>query len=484
MRLRTYFILTATMLVCCQGLQAQQKWNLRQCVEYALVNNIDVKMASIPVGYAELQVKQDKLSQYPTANLNNSYGVSFGRRENPTTGVFEDQRFFNIGLSFQTSVNIFNWFSRKNTMAANLLELEATRISVDRLKNDVSLTVANQYLQILLSNEQEKIALIQLQQSKAQLETTRKKVQAGALPELNAAELEAQVARDSANVISAKGNIQQSILTLKATLNLDAAAPFEVETPSVEKIPIEDMASLQPELVYNLALQNLPQQQYNNVKKQAAEKQSKAAWGATKPSISAFGGLSTNFIYFRTPIFKQESLGLQPTGLEVNNGGTILPVLGERFRTTNQVAAYFTPKALLNQFNENFGQNIGVGISIPIFNGGTLRTSYYRSKLTVKNWDFIQEQDNQKLKQNIYQAHNAAVVALEKFNASKKTVETSERSYGFAQKRYNVGMLTTFELITSQNNLFREKLQNILNQFEYVFKMKVLEFYKGQGLKL
>jgi outer membrane protein len=484
MRLRTYFLLSATLLGCTTALRAQQKWNLRQCVEYALVNNIDIKKASIPVGYAELQVNQDRLSQYPTANLNNNYGMSFGRRENPTTGVFEDQRFFNIGLNFQTSVSIFNWFSRKNTMAADMLELKASRITVDALKNDISLSIANQYLQILLSSEQEKIAQVQLQQSKAQLETTRKKVQAGALPELNAAELEAQVARDSASVLSAKGNIQQSILALKATLNLDAAAPFEVETPSIEKIPLEDLASLQPELVFQSALQNLPQQQYNDVKQKAAEKQSKAAWGATKPSISAFGGLSTNFIYFRTPIFKQESLGLLPTGLQVNNGGTILPVLGERFKTTDQVAAYFTPKSLFSQFNENFGQNIGVSISVPIFNGGSLRSAYQRSKLTVKNWDFIKEQDNQKLKQNIYQAHNATVIAMEKLNASKKTVETAERSYGFAQKRYNVGMLTTFELITSQNNLFREKLQQLLNQFDYVFKMKVLEFYKGLGLKL
>jgi len=484
MRLRTKFLLLVALLGCCSTLYAQQKWSLRQCVDYAMQNNNGIKQSSLQVGFSELQVKQDRLSQYPSVNLSNNYGMSFGRRENPTTGVFEDQRFFNIGLNLQTSATIFNWFSRKNNLAADILELQAANVTVDKLKNDVALTVANQYLSILLSAEQEKIANVQLQQSRTQLEITRKQVKAGTLPELNAAELEAQVARDSASVVTAKGNVQQGILTLKATLNLDAAAPFDIETPAVENIPIEDMASLQPESVYNMAMHNLPQQQYNDVKQKAAEKKVKSAWGAMRPTVSAFGGMGTNYVYYRTPVYKRESLGYQRTGLVVNNGPIVLDVLGESFTTTNQIDRYIIPKSLFNQFKENFGQNIGISISVPIFNGGSLRTSYERSKLTAKTWDLIKEQDNQKLKQDIYQAYNAAVVALEKFNASKKTVETAERSYGFALKRYSVGMLTTLELVTNQNNLFREKLQLISNQFDYVFRMKLLEFYKGQGLKL
>jgi outer membrane protein len=483
MKAKALFLLAVILLFIRQSLTAQEKWNLLKCVQYARDNNISVKLSAIPVGYAELQVKQDKMSRYPNASLGNSYGMRFGRSENPTTGVFEDQRFFNIGLNFQTSVSIFNWYSRKNTMAADVLELQASQITVDKLKNDISLTVATQYLSILLSMEQEKIAGVQLQQSKAQLEITRKRVTAGALPELNAAELEAQVARDSANVIAAKGNVQQGVLTLKATLNLDAALLFEIETPAVDKIPLEDMASLQPELVYNLATQNQPQQQFNNIKQQAAEKLRKAAWGAMRPSISAFGGLSSNYVYFRTPIYESLPNGFSSTGLVVNNGGTQLDVLRPNFITTNKVARYITPNSLFRQFSENFGQNIGISINVPIFSGGILRNNYQRSKLALKNWELIKEQDNQKLKQDIYQAYNAAVVAMEKFNAGKKSVETAERSYSFAQKRYNIGMLSTLELVTNQNNLFREKLQYILNQFDYVFKMKVLEFYRGQGLK-
>jgi len=136
------------------------------------------------------------------------------------------------------------------------------------------------------------------------------------------------------------------------------------------------------------------------------------------------------------------------------------------------------------QLNQNFRQSIGLGLSVPIFNGYSSRTNYEKSKINIQNQKLQKQLDDQSLKQDIYQAYNAAVVALEKYNAGKKSIETAERSYSFAQRRYEVGMMSTFELITSQNNLFRAKLENALNQFDYVFKMKVLEFYKGQGIKL
>ena len=133
---------------------------------------------------------------------------------------------------------------------------------------------------------------------------------------------------------------------------------------------------------------------------------------------------------------------------------------------------------------DNFRQNIGLSISVPIFNGGSLRTGYERSKLNIDNLQLQKLQDDQKLKQDIYQAYNAALIALEKYNASQKSVAASEKSYTFSGKRFNVGMLSTFELITAQNNLLRSKLEYTINRFDYVFKIKVLEFYKGLGLKL
>ncbi len=465
-------------------LQAQEKWSLQKCVQYALDNNLTIKQQGVQAELSGITYKQSKLSKIPSANFSNNEGYRFGKSQNPSTGILESQNFFQVGLQFQSNVEIFNWFSKKNTILANEWSLEAAKASVDKLKNDIALTVANSYLQVLLAREQQDIADVQIKQSAAQLDIVNKQVKAGALPELNAFELEAQLANDSANYISSRGSVDQAKYVLKAYMNLDAAAPFEIEEPSASQIPLDPIAELQPEKVYALALANLPQQRVNEFNLKAAQKNALAAKGALYPTISAYGNLSSNYGYFRSPVYSQVPNGFGPSGLVVSDGmGGFIDVQKPLF-TNGGKAGYITSDPLGTQFSNNFGQAIGISLSVPIFNGWQSKANYERSKLNIKTLEYQKDLDNQTLKQDIYQAYNSAVVALEKFNSSAKSVDAAQRTYDFALKRFNVGMLGTFELVTDQNNLFRAKLQYVLNQFDYVFKMKVLEFYKGQGIKL
>ena len=459
-------------------IQAQEKWDLRKIVDYAMANNITVRQAAVQTDISQLLYKQSKLALYPNASFSGNTAFNNGRNQDPTSFNLITQSYLSAGLQLQTSIDIFNWYSKKNSILANQWELEAARANTDKLKNDIALTAANSYLQILLAREQENIALVQLRQTQAQLSNTRKLVNAGSLPELNAAELEAQEARDSANYIGARGNVEQAKLVLKSNMNMDAAASFDVLIPPVEAIPVEDIADLQPDVVYKLAVANLPQQRYNNYKVKAAQNFSKAAKGNMYPTISAFGNFGSGYNSRAQEIIGSEVINA-PIG-NVNVSGVDYAVL-----PTQPFTKYnYGKPVLFRQFNQNFRQSVGIGISIPIFQGAQLRTNWERSKLNIRTAELQQEADNQQIKQDIYQAYNAALVALEKFNSSKKSVDASQRTLDFAQKRYNVGMLGTFELITQQNNLFRAKLEYVLNQYDFVFKMKVLEFYKGQGLKL
>ena len=464
--------------------RAQKKWSLQKCVQYALDSNISIKQNEIQAQLAVITTKESKLSQIPSANLSNSEGYRFGKSQNPSTGILENQNFFQVGLQLQSNVQIFNWFSKKNTILANEWSEMAAKAATDKLKNDIALTVANSYLQVLLAIEQEEIADVQVKQSISQLDIVNKQVNAGALPELNAVELVAQLASDSANLISAKGNVTQTKYVLKAYMNLDAAAPFEIEQPTPDKIPLDPIADLQPESVYALALANLPQQRFNDYNLKAAQKNSLAAKGTLYPTISAFGSLGTNYGYFRSPTYTQIPNGFAPSGLVVSDGaGGFIDVQRPLF-TNGGKNGYITSDPLGTQFSNNFGQSIGINLSIPIFNGWQAKANYQRAKLNIKTLQYQISLDNQTLKQDIYQAYNAAIVALEKFNSSQTQVDAAQKSYDFATKRYNIGMLSTLELVTDQNNLFRAKLQYVSNQFDYVFKMKVLEFYKGQGIKL
>jgi len=467
------------------GAQSSDKWNIVRCVDHALKNNISVRQTDLQSRFSELTYKQNKADQLPSLNFSGSTGYRLGRSENPTTGVLEDNNFLNAGMQLQSGVTLFNWFSKRNTRESSRLSWEADKLQTQKVKDDIALNVAVAYLQILLATEQVGLARVQVNQTADQLKATRLRVDAGALPELFAAELEAQLARDSSSLVTAEASVQQFLLQMKALLNLDAGASFEIETPPVDRIPVLPMADLQPEAVYVMAMKALPQQKVNELRIQSAQKSINAAKAGLYPSISAFGSLATNAISFKRPIYDQVLTGYTSSGARANAGGGIFyPVEIPDFTSGNNIVGYFKPDSWGKQFNNNFGQSVGIGLSVPILNGRSARTAWDRSKLNLQQLELQKEQDDMQLKQDIYKAYTDAVAALQKFNADTKSVQTAERSYDIAKKRYDVNLLSTYDLINSQNNVARAKIQALYSQYDYVFKMKLLEFYRGQGLKL
>lgn len=455
-----------------------EKWDLRKCVEYALEHNISVRQADLQIRFAELELKQSKLSQYPAANLSSNLGYSAGRNQDPTSFSLITTGYLFNNYSLQANVDLFSWFTKKNNIVVKDLNLKATRAGVDKAKNDIALNVAVAYLQILLAREQINLALSKLTQTKAQLESTRKKVDAGVLPELNAANLESLVAADSSSLISAGTAAQQSLLQMKALLNLDAAIPFDVVIPPVDRIPVENLADLQPEAVYNLAISNMPQQKVDELNLKAALRSVQVARGSMYPTISLFGSLGSRFNN-KSEEIKSKTQVTAPFGT-VTVGTTpydVYPLVPFNNYTYGKIK-YF------DQLNQNFSQSIGLSVSVPILNGGTLRTAWQRSKLNVKQVELTKEQNSFTLKQDIYTAYNDAVAAVQKFNANKKSVDAAQIAYDYAIKRYDLGLLSTYDLITTQTNLQQAKSQLLYSQYDFVFKMKLLEFYKGQGLKL
>lgn len=462
---------------------AQEKWDLTRAVEYALANNISVKQTDIQARLAALTHHQSRLNRIPSASLSGNFGVNSGRAVDPTTNLFTTDQLLFSGINFNSNVTVFNFFSLKNNIEGNRLEMEAATKNVDKIKNDIALNVATSYLLILTAMEQEKIAALSVRLTQENMDNTRRRVEAGALPELNLAELEAQLARDSTTLITAGASVRTNILQLKAILALDASAPFEIESPPLDLIPVLPLAELQPETIYNEAIVNLPQQQVNELRLRAGRYFVKAARGQMYPSISLFAGMGTQYsnnILYRPgqPV---------PTGNFENTPAKVVIDNQEYFIqspifTTPSPIAYRV--AVGTQFRENFRQNIGLQLNVPLFNSGLARTQWERSKLNISSLELTRDLDLQTLKQNIYLSYNDAIAALQKFNAGKKGVETAEKAYNFAQKRYELGLLTTIDLLTNQNNLNRARVELSQAHVDYVFRLKVLEFYRGQGIRL
>jgi len=459
--------------------QAQDKWDLKRCVNYTLANNISIKQADVQARLSKLTYDQSRLMQIPTVGVGGGAGLNSGRSQNPNSFTLSTITYLYNSFSLQSSVQLFNFFSLRNNIQANRYTWEAALATSEKTKNDISLNVANAYLQVLLANEQAEAAMAKLKLSQSQLEITRKQVKAGTLPELNAAELESQVAQDSANFINLAGTMQLNVLNLKAYMGLDAGTPFEVATPPVDEIPVEKLSDVQPEAVYAMALINQPQQKADALQISSARSSVKANKGAMYPNVTLSGSLSSSYVNssFEAPQYY--------TFVD-----TIGRVVGSNVKVVSDqgvgVSGYTKVKALpyFRQLDQNFSQTVGLNVSIPIFNQGVQRTNYARSKLNLRNAELQRDQDNLTLKNNIYQAYTAAMTALQKYEANKISVAASGKSADFAQKRYGVGMLNTVDLLVNQNNYFNAKINLLSSQYDYVFKMKVLEFYKGLGIKL
>jgi outer membrane protein len=379
-------------------------------------------------------------------------------------------------MSLQASYNIFSWNARKNTIDANNLNAKADIIGIDKARNDISLSVANAYLQVMLRREQTRISEVQMNQSRSQLSNTRKLVNAGSQPELNAIQIEAQLAKDSSGYLQAQALVQQALINLKAFMNYDFSLPFDIDSPPVESIPVESLTDLQPEAVYKIALNTQPLQQMYKLRIDAADKQVKAARGNMYPALFAFGGLNTRAINSQNPIFGQQpdkAVGY----VSVNNQN--FQVFAPSFGIIDYAR---TP--LFTQLNKNFGQNVGLGINFSILNSYQNRTNWERAKVNVSQLQLQDEQENLTLKTNIYNAYQDAFASFQKYNASQRTVDYSQRAFDISKKRYDIGLLGTLDFIITQNNLYLAQIDAVSSHYDFVFKMKVLEFYKGQGIRL
>ncbi len=484
------YIFSFIFLVFTLSLTAQEpaKWDLKTCVEYAIKHNISVQQADIQARLAKLQADQAKSNQLPTMSGSSGLGMRLGRSIDPVTNAFTTTQFLYNNFGLNGGIQLYNNNRLNNTAAASNFSWLASIADLQTAANDISLNVATFYLQVLSTIEQSEIAKIQIAQTNEQLAATKKRVEVGLLPEINLLELETQLANDSSNYITAISNVAQSKLSLKALLNLDAADAFEVDVQPVDKIKLQGFADLQPDYVFTVAEQNLPNIKAANLRLKAAEKNRLVAKAGFYPTLSFGYSLSTNFSNSFKYISGVEPAGfsnISPTSPFVTVGAAKYYVQSPLYTTTTTNRDFSNIwNGWSKQLDNNFGQNFGFQLSIPIFNANQSKTAYQQSKLNYQSVSLQQDNAQRKLKQDIYAAYTNAVVAFNKLNATQKAVTSAEKAYHFATKRYELGLLGTIELLNNQNNFLKAKVNFKSAQYEYVFRIKLLEFYKGEALSL
>lgn len=453
-------------------------WTLQRSVQYAVENNLDIRQSVLNERLTQLQLLQSQLSQLPNGSLSSNVGRSYGRSIDPTTNQFINAGYTFAGLNGNVDVLLFGWFQKRNTITQNRLLTNAAHADVDQMKDDVSLNVATAFLRILLSKEQINISENQLKFSLKQKDQTTAFVNAGRLPELDLAQMQAQVATDSSNYITAIINYQQSLLDMKAIMNFEIAAPFAAVAPDVHNIPVAEIAALDPEQVYAIAKDHFGSVQSRQLQIDAAKK-GLAAWqGSLYPQLALSGQFGTNYSSTLKDIENIRFKGYGPTEniVYVNN----------QSYTVNQPTFDFDSRTTPfgSQFSNNFRQTVALSLTLPLFNGWSTRTSVNRAKVDVQSKQINMEQTKLKLKQDVYKAYYDAKAAVQKYYAANRAAEASDRAYLYAEKRYELGLMNALELLTTQNNGYKAKSEAISAKYDLLFKLKVIDYYLGKEIKL
>jgi len=459
-------------------LENTQKWTLQQCIEYAMSNNLQVAGSVLNERMAKLVLQQSKTSILPSLNGDASVGVSYGRSIDPTSNQFVTKGFVynSFGLSSQTL--LFGWFQRTYQIQQNQLELKAANASFEQLKDDISLNVATGFLRVLLSREQVKINEELVKLDNEQYNQTVKFADAGKLPELNVAQMMAQLATDSSNLVGARADERIAVLQLRALMNFDFDTPFDIQVPDMEGADLSALAALpSADMIYQTAVKNQHRMKFNDLKYESAKKTLDIAKAVQYPQVSLIGSLGTNFSSVTKDILGQTYLG------EVPLGNVTVDTL--TFPITRPEYTYDTrTRSIPNQYGDNIRANVGLGINIPILNGFTARTNIGKAKIGLMSQQLVIDTDKQKLKQDIYTAFEQARAASQKYNATRRAENAAQRALEFAVKRYAVGMINTYEYTATLNNSYNASSSVLSSKYDLIFKLKVLDYYMGNPLKL
>ncbi len=464
----TLILFTLTLLYL-QGI-SQEKWTLQQCIDYGIQHNIQVQQQTLSTKISGNNYFQSKMSLYPNLNISGNHNYSEGRTVDPYTNSFSANVSHNDNFSLNSSITLFNGFKLLNTIKQQKFAWLASLSDIEKAKNDLALNIATAYLQVLFNEENEEINREQVRINEKQVIKTKTLLDAGSVTEGNLLDAQAQLANAQLQLVTAQNQTTMSILSLKQLMNLDSLPDFQVFRPTIDDIS-NAVLLLNIDTIFQQALDFLPQMKSAKFTFASNKASLAAARGSLSPNIYLSGSYSTGYSDARTkgtynPV-------VQPIGYLPSTGET---VYGSSF--------VYTPEKypFNDQLKDNASKNISLGISIPIFNNWQTQTQISNAKINLLNAQLTMENTQQQIYKDIQQSYTDAVAAYNKFQSASKSLEAQKKSFDYMQKKFNVGVINVFDFNTAKNNLFKAKSELLQAKYEYIFKLKILDFYRGQPL--
>ncbi|MBT3174765.1 MAG: TolC family protein [Lentimicrobiaceae bacterium] len=446
------FILTSILLVIGINVQAQKQWTLEECIEYAFDNNIQIKQSVLNVNSADRDVTQSKYGLAPNLNATASHQYGWGRSYDQSANRYANNNTQQSYFSINSQVTLFNGFQLINNVRQKQFDYLAEKYNSDKIRNDMSLNVAAAYLQILFNIELAKNAERQVDISNEQIEKTKKQVDAGALAQGQLYDIEAQGASDEAVLVNSKNNVLLAYLDLMQLLDIESNVEFDVEKPILE---ITSTPTLLPaEMIYNKSVMIMPEIKSAEYRLESANKSLSIVKGMRSPRLYANGSYGTNY---SDQLVKSFIPG-QP--------------------------GYDEKIPFGDQFKEHRNGTLSLGVSIPLFNGYQVSTNIKKSKIYLDVVNLELESEKLRLRKNIESAYADAIAAYQTFLSRNKSVDAFKESFKYTEEKFNVGMVNSTDYNVVKTQLANAVSDLTSSKFDYIFKVKILDFYLGKSLTL
>lgn len=425
-------------------------WNLQDCINYAQENNIQINRSKLRIESAEQDELNSKAAMFPSLNAGASQGFNFGTNAFTGATTRGNQQFgnYNANLSF----DIFKGLSKMKQIKQNQANLLVNQLETDRMKNDISLNISTAYLQILFQKELLKVAIEQVNITKLQVDRIEKLYNAGGSPHSDLLDIKSQLASDELSKTQAENAMFLAYVDLVQLMQLaeEEQSGFDIEVPDLDSYKDEELI-VTPKEVYNASLGVMPEVSRDRKAIESSELNYQNVKGNYWPSLVFSAGAGTRYNgNFYNDILDPES-GTVPWG---------------------------------TQFNDNLNYSTTLSLRIPIYNGLAVRTSTQKAEISMRDAQLQLEQTKTNLEQSIQKAYYDARAAKQKFFASQAAVDALVESFAYSQLKFEEGVINQVEFNQVKTNLTKAQSDLVQAKYDYIFRLKILDFYQGKPLTL
>lgn len=444
--IRTIFTLVYLLVLSLfAALHAQELWTLDKCINYAIANNIQIKQSELNTQYQQNNLKGRKNLRLPNFNAQVSQNQNYGRSltyDNTYKNVNSAQTDFGLG----TQVTVFQGNQLGNGIKKVELDLKASLEDLAKAKDDLSLNIASTFLEILFAKELVKVSEDQIEITKQQLKQSQEKVNAGSLASGALLDIEAQAAREELNLVDAKNQLQLAKLKLEQMLELAFSEKFDVEIPALPEVSAQ-ASVITAQDVYLTALKQRPEIRGAEYRLKSTEYQLKMAQGVLYPTMTFYAN------YYN--------------------------LYNNQYTDVNKNKISFG-----DQLNNNQRKGLGLQMNIPIFNRFQSKVQVDNAKIQVLNTQLELEGTKKVLRQDIETAQTTALTSFNRYKSTEKAVVSMREAFRYSEEKFNVGMVNAVEYNTAKTNMVKASSDLLRAKYEFIFRSKILDFYRGIPITL